>query len=293
MIGVLPWFYIDVYGQEQGPVPGSSLRAMLQHGRMPQGFLVRLLNWDRHFTVEELWPSPDAAFVLPPAWPDTCGISTSWQRARGSSEPGSVSHRQTPSPEQLVIPYASWIPPWPGSSPKPSPPAQPAALEPEKLDSERRRGRTSVSRAKDEINTEISAAVDISSLLDRSDFDPFVRQHLHALHGLGGVQLVRTALAQVQTVNADKTRDSTKNWSAYLVRFLKHQIDAAKLRRRMLGTPVGRRSVRAEDLDASPSEKHKDERRIRQVTFQSEEGEAPSPETPSDCKTDGAALLWD
>lgn len=292
MSGVLPWLYIDIYGREQGPVPGSSLRNMLHHGRMPQGFLVRLLNWDRHFTVEELWPSPDACFVLPPAWPDTCGVSTSWQCARGSTVPGTVSHLQGRRPEELVVPYAHWRPPWPSSPPQPSS-AQPVRLEPGLLDAEERPGMAPVGRAKDEIDTEISAAVDNSGQLSRSDFDSLVRQHLHALHCLGGVLLVREALANVKTTIVDKHRESVKNWSAYLVRLLKNHIDVAKPRRHTPNTPVGRRSARAEDLDVSPSEKHEDQRRTWQVRAQSEAGNTSSPENASDRKSDEAACMWD
>ncbi|OLQ04306.1 hypothetical protein AK812_SmicGene12595 [Symbiodinium microadriaticum] len=57
---VLPWYFMDAYGQEQGPVPSSKLRKNLECGGISQALQVRLPNWDRYFKVEELWSSREA-----------------------------------------------------------------------------------------------------------------------------------------------------------------------------------------------------------------------------------------
>ncbi|CAK9036014.1 Uncharacterized protein SCF082_LOCUS21540 [Durusdinium trenchii] len=84
MLHDLPWFFIDDHGQEQGPVRGSKLRDWMQSGNISNDIRVRLHNWDGHFTVEQLWPNSEAAFLLPPdIYTYTSSSSTSVQRLDG------------------------------------------------------------------------------------------------------------------------------------------------------------------------------------------------------------------
>jgi len=76
--------------------------------------------------------------------------------------------------------------------------------------------------AKDEVNAEIMTLVDASgSNLEKQDFDPRIRKFLIGLRNSGGRQKVKDALAMIQTYTAQKTRQSVKNWPAYLLTLLR------------------------------------------------------------------------
>lgn len=65
----------------------------------------------------------------------------------------------------------------------------------------------------------------------RTDFDPMVRQQLHAFHGLGGAPQVREALEEVRVVIIGRLRETVKSWPAYLYKLLKNAFLKAKAAR--------------------------------------------------------------
>lgn len=68
----IPWLYLDSVGSEYGPVAGWTMRDWLLQGRFPVGLelRVRLPEWENHVPLRKLFPDMQAAFVLPPAWPE-------------------------------------------------------------------------------------------------------------------------------------------------------------------------------------------------------------------------------
>mmetsp|Transcript_11330 Transcript_11330/g.26065 ORF Transcript_11330/g.26065 Transcript_11330/m.26065 type:complete len:223 (+) Transcript_11330:71-739(+) len=203
---VLPWFYLDDYGQEQGPLPSTKLREMSTSGAVSPALLVRLPNWDRHFAVEELWSNSEVAFLLPPAWPDiyTSAKGDKWGTASQqesvaiSLEPALLSTQgvQSPSSGRAEGSQAS-----------------------------------SVGSAKADVEREIAQLLAATPWLRRSDFDPQVRQHLHAFHGLGGALQVRAALEEVRSTTEGRNRASVRSWPAYLYKLLKNAFVDAKAAR--------------------------------------------------------------
>merc|ERR1712050_199248 len=83
------------------------------------------------------------------------------------------------------------------------------------------RGGGSDHLAKLEIDEEIAAALAISPMLHRLDFDGRVRQYLHAIRNVSGRQGVREAMQEVHSAVAGKTRATVHRWPAYLIRILK------------------------------------------------------------------------
>jgi len=76
--------------------------------------------------------------------------------------------------------------------------------------------------AKDDVVAEIdSLLAEAKSNLEKGDFDFRVRRFLFALRTSGGRQKVRDALAMIQTYTQQKSRQSVKNWPAYLLTLLK------------------------------------------------------------------------
>lgn len=76
--------------------------------------------------------------------------------------------------------------------------------------------------AKDEVLAEIEILLgEAGSPLQRADFDFRVRRFLLALRGSGGRKKVSDALAMIRTYTSQKSRQSVKNWSAYLLTLLK------------------------------------------------------------------------
>ena len=189
----LTWYFLDEHGQEHGPICGSKLRQWMQSGSISQDFRVRLLNWDCHFPVEELWPSSEVAFVLPP---DIYGSSARWD----ASNEGSVSTLErsldTKDKDEKVEPKEA--------------------------------SKTAVGSAKADVEREIALILATSPMLRRTDFDPMVRQHLHAFHGLGGAAQVREALQEVRGIIEGRGRQSVKSWPAYLYKLLKNGFVKAK-----------------------------------------------------------------
>lgn len=55
----------------------------------------------------------------------------------------------------------------------------------------------------------------------RSDFDGQVRQHLHAIHSVGGLEGVQTAMQVVHKIVIGKSRADVRRWPAYMVTILK------------------------------------------------------------------------
>lgn len=80
---------------------------------------------------------------------------------------------------------------------------------------------SSAGRAKDVIFTEIKSLVETNSCLVTGDFDFRVRQHLHAFYGSGGRERVRDCLVSIHESTKSKTRQSVKNWPAYLGALMK------------------------------------------------------------------------
>jgi len=76
-------------------------------------------------------------------------------------------------------------------------------------------------RVRDEIQEEVDAVVKKNSSLVRSDFDGRVFQYLHAIHGIGGREKVRSTLEKLHLSTLDKQRSSINKWPAYLVALLK------------------------------------------------------------------------
>eukprot|EP00927_Polykrikos_kofoidii_P043918 TRINITY_DN38009_c0_g2_i1.p1 TRINITY_DN38009_c0_g2~~TRINITY_DN38009_c0_g2_i1.p1 ORF type:complete len:744 (-),score=68.41 TRINITY_DN38009_c0_g2_i1:127-2358(-) len=77
-------------------------------------------------------------------------------------------------------------------------------------------------KAKDDIYEEVGLLVDSSNgLLERRDFDGQIRQFLHATYGLGGRPKVREALQVVQAGTAQKTRQTMKKPSAFIITLLR------------------------------------------------------------------------
>jgi len=203
MRGVLPWYFLDGRCLERGPVPGSQLRELLHTGQLPQGFRVRLPNWDRHFSLEELWPSPEAAFLLPPAWPDVCEGGKPWPIILVPIDAAFIQELHRGTAVAAV----------PGTASSSSA----AAEEP-----------ASTGKAKDDINAELSVFLPATPWLRRSDFDPLVLQHLQAFYGLGGMAVVSEALEYIKSATQGRTRESIRSWPAYLVRLLKNHLALAK-----------------------------------------------------------------
>ncbi|CAK9045861.1 unnamed protein product [Durusdinium trenchii] len=196
MLHDLPWFFIDDHGQEQGPVRGSKLRDWMQSGNISNDIRVRLHNWDGHFTVEQLWPNSEAAFLLPPdIYTYTSSSSTSVQRLDG------------PEFESTVIALEPII-------------ASSAKVPPE----EKKQARPAVGTAKADVEREIALILATSPVLRRADFDPMVRQHLHAFHSLGGASQVRATVER-------RPRESVKSWPAYLYKLLKNAFATSKAAR--------------------------------------------------------------
>lgn len=203
MLHDLPWFFIDDHGQEQGPVRGSKLRDWMQSGNISNDIRVRLHNWDGHFTVEQLWPNSEAAFLLPPdIYTYTSSSSTSVQRLDG------------PEFESTVIALEPII-------------ASSAKVPPE----EKKQARPAVGTAKADVEREIALILATSPVLRRADFDPMVRQHLHAFHSLGGASQVHEALEQVRATVEGRPRESVKSWPAYLYKLLKNAFATSKAAR--------------------------------------------------------------
>lgn len=79
--------------------------------------------------------------------------------------------------------------------------------------------------ARDETKVEVLAEIDAlctdSATLQTTDFDFRVRRYLLSIRTSGGRSKVRDALAMIQTFTQQKSRDSVKNWPAYLLTLLK------------------------------------------------------------------------
>lgn len=77
--------------------------------------------------------------------------------------------------------------------------------------------------AKDDVSTEIQLALaQEGTILVKSDFDAGVRRYLGALHGCqNGQQKVKEAMHMIKTYTGAKSRESVKNWPAYLLTLLK------------------------------------------------------------------------
>jgi len=76
--------------------------------------------------------------------------------------------------------------------------------------------------SKDEVAMEIDAILSQAGAnLEKDDFDFRVRRFLITLRNSGGKQKVKDALAMIQTYTAQKSRQSVKNWPAYLLTLLK------------------------------------------------------------------------
>mmetsp|Transcript_67251 Transcript_67251/g.217031 ORF Transcript_67251/g.217031 Transcript_67251/m.217031 type:complete len:639 (-) Transcript_67251:274-2190(-) len=76
-------------------------------------------------------------------------------------------------------------------------------------------------RVKDEILAEIRTILEDNSTLQRADFDGHVVQFLHAVHGVGGSEGIRSVFRTIHSATVEKTRRDVRNWPAYLVVLLK------------------------------------------------------------------------
>jgi len=202
---------MDAYGQEQGPVSSAKLRKNLECGGISQALRVRLPNWDRFFKVEELWPSREAAFVLPPAWPDIYSwrsTDSQWSSAEECGE-GKLSSSATIALEPVLLS------------------AQAGGQSPSSGQAEGSQA-SSAGSAKADVDREIAQLLSTTPWLRRSDFDSMVRQHLHAFHGLGGALQVRAALAEVRKGTEGRSREAVRSWPAYLYKLLKKAFVEAK-----------------------------------------------------------------
>lgn len=75
---------------------------------------------------------------------------------------------------------------------------------------------------KEEVLAEIEAVLaDANTKLRPDDFDFRVRRYLLALRSSQGSEKVKDALAMIQTFTSHKSRDSVKNWPAYVLALLK------------------------------------------------------------------------
>lgn len=81
------------------------------------------------------------------------------------------------------------------------------------------------------VEHEIASILAVCPVLRRTDFDPMVRQQLHAFHGLGGAPQVREALEEVRVVIIGRLRETVKSWPAYLYKLLKNAFLKAKAAR--------------------------------------------------------------
>lgn len=84
--------------------------------------------------------------------------------------------------------------------------------------------------ARDEIAAAVQDMLKTCSTLLRSDVDALVRQHLHAIHGMGGSSAVRRSLETVATAARRKKREEIRVWPAYIVTLLKSSFVEEKLR---------------------------------------------------------------
>mmetsp|Transcript_34613 Transcript_34613/g.55323 ORF Transcript_34613/g.55323 Transcript_34613/m.55323 type:complete len:236 (-) Transcript_34613:171-878(-) len=216
----LAWYFLDVHGQEQGPVRGSKLRQWIQRGSISQDFRVRLFNWDGYSSVQELWPNCEVAFLLPP---DIYGSS-------GSLRWGGYKHNQG----QIVVErHAVKLEQFVETADK-ADAAEKAEKSAEKATPSKDSKETqaqAAGTAKSDVEREIASILAACPVLHRTDFDPMVRQHLHAFHGLGGAPQVREALEEVRVVIIGRPRETVKSWPAYLYKLLKNAFLKAKAAR--------------------------------------------------------------
>lgn len=226
----LPWYFVGPDGQEIGPVPSDRLRCWILSGQLPFGssLSVRLPNWDNHFKVHQLWPDAQTAFLLPPAWPlllsgppwDTLEKKDEGGRPSSSSSPAMMP---SPVPSTYLAEASIPVPFW--SLPSAVPDAVP--VQECKRDKKVHEATAAplpvgpVARAKDEVSAEIAAICCASSELTRADFDYLVRQHLHAIRSIGGMDAVRRAMQVIQQKTEKKARGDISNWPAYIVVVLK------------------------------------------------------------------------
>lgn len=208
----LAWYFLDDDGQEQGPVRGSKLRQWIQCGSISQDFRVRLLNWDGYSSVEELWPNSEVAFLLPPDIYGSSG-SSRW----GYKHQGQIIERHPVNLEQFVEKAADKADKSDENSVEKATPSKETQAQ--------------AGTAKSDVEHEIALILAVCPVLRRIDFDPMVRQQLHAFHGLGGAPQVREALEEVRVVIIGRPRETVKSWPAYLYKLLKNAFLKAKAAR--------------------------------------------------------------
>lgn len=213
----LAWYFLDDHGQEQGPVRGSKLRQWIQCGSISQDFRVRLLNWDGYSSVQELWPNSEVAFLLPP---DIYGPT-------GSSRWGGYKHNQG---QIIVERHAVNLEQFVETADK-ADAADKAEKSAEKATPSKETQAQAAGTAKSDVEHEIASILAVCPVLRRTDFDPMVRQQLHAFHGLGGAPQVREALEEVRVVIIGRLRETVKSWPAYLYKLLKNAFLKAKATR--------------------------------------------------------------
>lgn len=83
-------------------------------------------------------------------------------------------------------------------------------------------------KPKDDVAQEIESALRRIQKLKATDFDRFVRQWLHAIHGQCGLQGVHDGLLMVGFYTSKKKRDAVSNWPAYISKLLKKYHETLK-----------------------------------------------------------------
>lgn len=85
---------------------------------------------------------------------------------------------------------------------------------------------------KTEIEEEVQAVLAVNQVLRRSDFDGIVRQHLHAIHSVGGQKRVADAMQMIEEATCHRDRASIQKWPAFLLKLLKSFAESSGLFKR-------------------------------------------------------------
>lgn len=168
-------------------------------------------------SVQELWPNSEVAFLLPP---DIYGPT-------GSSRWGGYKHNQG---QIIVERHAVNLEQFVETADK-ADAADKAEKSAEKATPSKETQAQAAGTAKSDVEHEIASILAVCPVLRRTDFDPMVRQQLHAFHGLGGAPQVREALEEVRVVIIGRLRETVKSWPAYLYKLLKNAFLKAKATR--------------------------------------------------------------